>query len=80
MEPRIKIFEMIRKSREIERRERVGGGGKGETGKEGKKEVRRERWKGGVIDTEAPARFFYHTSVFFLLGKVSQRYSCLQPA
>lgn len=25
MEPRIKIFEMIRKSREIERRERVGG-------------------------------------------------------
>lgn len=28
------------------------GGGKGETGKEGKKEVRRERWKGGVIDTE----------------------------
>lgn len=29
MEPRIKIFEMIRKSREIERRERVGGGRKG---------------------------------------------------
>lgn len=36
MEPRIKIFEMIRKSREIERRERVCVGGR---------QVRKERKK-----------------------------------
>lgn len=38
MEPRIKIFEMIRKSREIERRERVGGEERG-------RQVRKERKK-----------------------------------